>query len=627
MQAILNILCVPLNALMRLCNNICGNYVLTIVVFTLLTKIILYPVSMWLQKSSIIMVKLMPELNRLKEEYYGDKDTIAEKTQILYKREHYSPLASTLPMIIQIILLMGVIEAVKATIDPQSVLIRTPLEVGSWAWLMPLAAGLASLILGLGQNRFNPLQREQSKKEQWMTNGVSIGISLVLGFFVSVGVCVYWICSNLFSVLLQICLNITIRPEKYIDYEALNKSRQSLQNLDQLSSKMTKEEKKREQQDYKKFFSVANKHLVFYSEGSGFYKYFHSTIEYLLEHSNITIHYITSDSNDQIFKIAEKQPRIRPYFIGEKKLITLMMKMDADIVVMTMPDLDKYHIKRSYIRKDVEYIYTFHGILGGLRTMRAGCIDGYDTIFTNGDYQDKEIRGIEEWFGTPQKKLVPVGYGVLDDITAAYAQMDKTPHKIPKVLIAPSYQLDNILDSCIYPLCESLLERGYDVTIRPHPQYIRRFPQKIEEMKEQTASYPQDRFRMEMDFSSNETVYTADILVTDWSDIGHEYLLATKRPVLFIDTPMKVVNTQLAEFEEKNPPFDLQLRGKLGISIKPENVLKEAGAAADELIANRDRYQAAIDDVLQNHLYHVGEFGKYSSLYILSQLQKKAKKS
>jgi hypothetical protein len=82
-------------------------------------------------------------------------------------------------------------------------------------------------------------------------------------------------------------------------------------------------------------------------------------IEYLLSHTKVPIHYITSDPDDIIFKIAEKEPRIKPYYIGEKRLITLMMKMDADVVVMTMPDLENYHIKRSYIRKDIDK-YTRH---------------------------------------------------------------------------------------------------------------------------------------------------------------------------------------------------------------------------------------------------------------------------
>ena len=58
----------------------------------------------------------------------------------------------------------------------------------------------------------------------------------------------------------------------------------------------------------------------------------------------------------QIFELEKKEPKIRGYYIGENKLITLMMKMDADMVVMTTPDLQKYHIKKSMVRDDIEYV-------------------------------------------------------------------------------------------------------------------------------------------------------------------------------------------------------------------------------------------------------------------------------
>ena len=73
---------------------------------------------------------------------------------------------------------------------------------------------------------------------------------------------------------------------------------------------------------------------MFYSENTGFYKYYKTTIEYILSNTNITVHYITSDPNDIVFELAKEQPKLKPYYIGEKKLITLMMKMDADVVVV-----------------------------------------------------------------------------------------------------------------------------------------------------------------------------------------------------------------------------------------------------------------------------------------------------
>ena len=89
------------------------NYIMAITLFTLLTKIILFPVSLWTHRNSLAMVHLMPELNRLKIKFYGDKDAIAEETQLLYKREGYHPLLGTVPMFIHLGLLIGVIGAVR----------------------------------------------------------------------------------------------------------------------------------------------------------------------------------------------------------------------------------------------------------------------------------------------------------------------------------------------------------------------------------------------------------------------------------------------------------------------------------------------------------------------------------
>lgn len=394
-----------LGYLIEFCYNILHNYGLAIVMFTLLTKVILFPLSIWVHKNSIKMVKMMPEINDLKAKYFGDKDTIAEETQKLYKREKYHPLASTVPMIIQLVLLMGVVDAVKLLLgNSDSVLTLIPIQEGGATLLMPLAAGFAALLLTLAQNRISPLQREQVKAEQLITGAISVGISLSLGTIVPLGTGIYWISSNLFSILQQLVLNWLIKPAKYIDYEALAKSKESLQTLSHLGTKVSKEDRQREKQDYKRFFSVANKHLVFYSERSGFYKYFADVIEYLLKNSNIIIHYVTSDPKDQIFERARTEERIHPYYIGEKKLITLMMKMDADIVVMTTPDLDNFYLKRSYLRKDIEYIYMFHGIGSTNMVVRKGAYDHFDTVLCVGQHQIDELRETEELYGLPAEK-------------------------------------------------------------------------------------------------------------------------------------------------------------------------------------------------------------------------------
>lgn len=625
MDAIMQLLSIPLNALMLLCYNFTGDYIVAIVVFTLLTKIILMPVALWMQRSSIRMVELMPELNRLKVKYFGDKETIAEETQVLYKQKKYNPLASTVPMIVQIVLLMGVIEAVKALLgDSGNWLMWIPVEVGGLALLMPVAAGLAALLLTLAQNKLAPLQKEQPKAEQFSTGMVSVGISLFLGAFVSLGTGVYWIASNLISIPVQIVCNWIINPKKYVDYEDLEASRKELQQLEGIGKKKKEsyfsENKKRERADYKRFFSVVNKHLVFYSESNGFYKYYKGFIEYLLAHTNITIHYITSDPKDQIFEQEKKEPKIRGYYIGENKLITLMMKMDADVVVMTMPDLENYHIKKSYIRKDIEYINVSHGMGSNNLTFRKGALDHFDTVFCAGIHQKIEIEQQEAVYGLPAKTCVEVGYPLIDEMRENYAKTEPKVNIRKKILIAPSWQKDNIIDSCLEQLLDSLKKTDCEIIVRPHPQEVRLKKEYMDSLK---AKYESDGIEIQTDFTSNNPVMEADLLITDWSDISWEYAFTTLRPVMYINTPMKVMNPEWQKIEY--PPLNISLRDQLGKSLDVDQ-LDKAAETAKYLLDNTETYQEIINALAHEYIYNLGTSSEVGARYMIKAVQNKVKK-
>ena len=516
--------------------------------------------------------------------------------------------------------MIGVIGAVRELLaGTESMLSLYPSQMGGITFLMPLAAGCSALLLGLAQNHLNPLQREQTKVSQWTTNGVSIAISLMLGAFVPMGVGVYWIASNLLTILQQLLLNTIIPPEKYVDYAALAESRAELDKLNALSAKISPEDKRREKADYKRFFSIANKHLVFYSEKSGFYKYFADVIDYLLAHSNLTIHYITSDPKDAIFEKAKTEPQIKPYYIGEKRLITLMMKMDADMVVMTMPDLDNFHIKRSYVRKDIEYIYMFHWITSTHMIIREGAFDHFDTVFCPGPCQMAELRRAEELYETPAKTLVDAGYGLIETLERQYRGMEETEHPRPQILIGPSWQPDNIMDSAIDGLLEQLTGGEYQVIVRPHPEYIKRFPQKLESFRQRYINRIGTDFELELDFSSNASVYRSDVLITDWSNVGYEFAFATQKPVLFIDTPPKVTNPNYEKLGI--PPLDLTLRGQVGRSLGLAE-LDRTAEAVEELLTHGEQYREAILQCRREVLPQYGRSGEIGGKYILSRLVK-----
>lgn len=673
--------------LMRVAYNITKNYGLAIILFTVFTKIILMPISVWVQKNSIKMVEMQPDINRLKINYFGDKDMIADEQSKLFKQKKYSPLASLIPLILQIVLLMGVIEVIyhpltyvlninendvnkmnEVTLDldgdinseSSSLELYTIEKIQngfennyqeidganldeikafnmnflgfdlSWITierlgitiLVPILAGLSSLIMSFEQNRVNVLQSEQGKLNKYGMLVLSVGLSLYLGSFVPSGVALYWVISNIIAILTLYGLNMAINPKKYVDYEALETTTKELKALEAVSKKQKRKYnsplKKREKEDYDRFFSIDNKHLVFYSESNGFYKYYAGTIEYILDHTNIPIHYITSDPNDNIFEKAKDNEQIQAYFIEENKLITLMMKMDADIVAMTMPDIENFHIKRSRVRKDIEYIYMMHGLGSYNLTMRKGSVDHYDTVYVVGKHQRKEVEQTEIVNNLPPKKIIDVGYPLLDDMIEAYKKGDIKQKTKPMVLIAPSWQKDNIVDNCLDELLENLKGNGYKVVVRPHPQHVRNMPERMEQLKEKFKNDAD--VEIQTDFSDTNIVFEADLLITDWSDIGIEYIFTTLKPVIHVDTPMKVMNPDWQKIKEE--PLNIWIREYAGKVLKLDEINK-AGEYVQYLLEHKEDYKEKLEKLRNDNVYNLGNSGEVGAKYIIERIFEK----
>ena len=696
MDRILYYVCIPLGELMKWCWQLIGNYGLAIVLFTLATKIVLLPFSVWIHKNSIQMVKIQPAVNFLKVNHYGDMDTFADEQAKLFKKEKYHPMLSLVPLALQIFLLLGVvqiiyhpldylfsvngdvinalasfigadtadssyqlriIEAIKDGSIAQDMTIAgvssealasvissvagfettllginlstVPAEVWGLYTLMPIVAGLSSWVLCITQNLSNVIQHEQGKLSQHGLTVLSVGISLYLGIGVPSGIAVYWIASNLFSILQMYILNAAINPKKYVDYEALEASRKALADIEKLDEGKKKDpnykkNRAREKKDYKRFFSIVNKHLVIYSEKSGFYKYFEALIHELTARSNIVIHYITNDPDDAIFALAETNPKIKPYYIGLKKMIPLMMKLEADIVVMTTPDLDKYYIKRSLMKKDVEYIYVPHDMMSVHMGFREGALDAFDTIFCTGDHVVREVRATERVYGLPEKKLVKFGYPFADKLIEAGEAERKAhvPSEKKEILIAPSWQEDNLLDSCIDTLIDTLYCDDYHITVRPHPEYVKRYGARMQAITERHADKVGDKLSFELDFSHNKSVYSSDLLITDWSGIALEYCFATKRPAMFVNTKIKCMNPNWEKID--CVPTEITLRDKVGVSVNKEDLV-HCDKTVKELLARGEEYEKIITDTLHTHLYNIGTAAEAGADYILTSLVEKKK--
>jgi len=702
MNTIINWIAIPLGFVMKLCFNIISNYGLAIILFTLLTKVILLPLSVWVQKNSIKMVKMQPDINRIKAKFFGDQDTIADEQSKLYKKHKYNPLASLVPLVIQIVLLMGVvgviynpmnhlfnmpqdfidtanqitIEEYNKDISPEDSALQlysvenikdperrpvyeaklseaypdmdvtgyldtiedfkldflginlshNPSIVMGITLIVPLIAGLSSYLLCIAQNKSNVLQAEQSKSNKWGMLIFSVGLSLFLGFFVPAGTALYWVASNLFAILQLYALNAVIPPKKYVDYEALEESRKELAALESLGEKKKLFSKdpnaKREKEDYKRFFSIRNKHIVFYSERSGFYRYYKEIIEYLNKKTNVAVHYITNDPNDVVFELAKDNPKLKPYYIGVKKLITLMMKVEADIVVMTTPDLGNYYIKRSFMKKDIEYIFVPHDPSSMHMGFREHSLDNFDTVFCTGPHIAEEVRASEKVYSTKEKTLVEFGYPLIENLIDSYENQEKAERKQKQILIAPSWQEDNLLDSCIKTLIDSIYGDDYKIIVRPHPEYLKRYGEKMTLLQEAYKDKIGDNLVFELDFSSSESVYSSDLLVTDWSGIGIEFGFATAKPVVFVNTKMKVENENYEKIGIT--PQEIRLRNVLGVALEKDTLEKEFPKAVKNLMDNKDFTDKLISE-REKYFYNLGSQGSVGGKYIVNQLVNKSK--
>jgi len=685
MDFIGNLLGTPLGYLMKFCYDVIKDYGLAIIVFTLFTKVILFPVSLLVQKNSIKMIKMKPELDALKYRYVDDKDALFDAQNELYKREKYSPFMGVVPLLIQLPLIFGLLDVVykpmkhilhfpadvidtfinkaseiMGTTDlgssPELVAMRLAADsqhqsaflalqngeladyvdsmnsinmnflgfdltaIPTWAfnllvWI-PIFAGLSALIMCYIQNKINVLQVEQSAASQWGMTIFMIAFSTYFAFLVPTAIGIYWIFGNLFSIPVMYLVNLIYSPKKYIDYNSLNKLKAKAKE----NAVIEKRNKKLSKEHYKQLCkgdTLRKMNLMFYSEQSGFYKYFENIIKALLEKTDEPIYYITSDPNDRIFDCGIEQ--IKPYYISGNQLIALMMKLECKMVVMTTPDLEKYHIKRSKMKPNIEYVYTDHGCTSLNLTYRTGALDYFDTVFVVSKHQGVEVRQMEQLRNTKKKRIVKVGYGLIDNMIEAYESSEKKENEKPTILVAPSWQYDNILDSCLDDMLETLISDKYKVIIRPHPQYIRRFPLQIESIIEKYKDRFGDDFMIETDFSSNVTIYTADVVITDWSAIAYEFSFTTNKPTLFINTEMKVVNKDYEKIKLK--PFDITARDTIGKSISKEET-KNISTVIDELLANKENYYQQIDELKKSYFYNLGNSGEAAADYIVERLNR-----
>ena len=391
--------------------------------------------------------------------------------------------------------------------------------------------------------------------------------------------------------------------------------------------KLTKSIFGKEDNDIEKFneLDIDERSIVFYSESSVIlYPYVEEIIQEL-QNRDQKICYLTSRKDDPILQ--NKNENIRVFYIGDSEIekMNFFLKLKAGVLIMTMPDLGSYHIKRSK-EFPVHYVYTFHSMNSTHMEFQKTAFDQFDSIFCVGSYQIQELRATEKLYNLKQKNLVECGYGLLDKLIklkSSFAEKGNLLKNNKKnILIAPSWGKHNLLESMGVELVKILLDGGYHVTVRPHPMTVKKSPKIIKQILEKFEKNPD--FLLDTNTSSFEQLFSSYALITDWSGIGYEYAFVCERPVIYVDVPKKAHNK---EYEKIGlVPFEINIRNQIGEIIAIQNI-ETIPERIEFLYSNDNNFENKIQKIRNDSIFNIGESGKVTANEIIRIIGEKRKQN
>lgn len=352
--------------------------------------------------------------------------------------------------------------------------------------------------------------------------------------------------------------------------------------------------------------------IVFYAEDAASWKHLQPIISELAEGFGKKVCYITSSAHDPILQ--HENDQIEAFYIGFGSARTvLFLSLRAVVMAMTMPDLGNFNIRRS--KYPVHYVYVFHSLVSTHMIYRPRAFDHFDSILCVGPHHVAEIRATESAYGHEPKELVEAGYGLLDSIINSRSAEVQPEHVPPsqgkRVLIAPSWGPDALLETCGRELVEELLGAGHYVTVRPHPMTMRNNPKLLGELRNLFGDSP--NFALDLDLASQGTVSASDLMISDWSGAALEYAFGLERPVLYIDVPRKVNNPEYQWID--CVPIEVKLRSEIGAVIAPDR-LQEVPHWVEVLCNESSTWRQRIRELRARWVYNIGGSSAVGASYL-----------
>jgi len=214
----------PLGMILSFIYNITNSYGLSIILFTILTKLLLLPLAIKQQKSIIEMQKVQPLLNEIQKKYKNDPQTMQAKTLELYKEAKYNPASGCLVLLIQIPIIFAFFKVMREPtvfafkdINVYQAMNKTFLWIKNlenpdpFMWGLPLLAGITTYIQSATMSAVQDPKTRDSMKT--MNIILPIFIFMAARSFPA-GLALYWVVSNIFSIVQQLISNRSLAKVK-----------------------------------------------------------------------------------------------------------------------------------------------------------------------------------------------------------------------------------------------------------------------------------------------------------------------------------------------------------------------------------------------------------------------------
>lgn len=216
------------NALIAIYNTVPGDFGVAIVLLTVLIKLILWPLTGKSLKSQKAMQSLQPKIDALKEKFKDDKEGQAKATMALYKEEKVNPFSSCLPLLVQLPILLALFNVLRTSTSPELMVslysfVNQPEALNNvFLGIFDLSVRSIPLAILAGVFQYiqvkmletqrppKDLEKKEGVKDEAMAATMAKSmtytmplITVVFGATLPGGVTLYWLTSNVISVLQQ----------------------------------------------------------------------------------------------------------------------------------------------------------------------------------------------------------------------------------------------------------------------------------------------------------------------------------------------------------------------------------------------------------------------------------------